>query len=154
MKHIIGIAMLSAGLAIGAIATPAAAQEEIVLACTPPAIRNLPMSRVTAAQRNAVIACIFRRTAAEMNAQAPVPMGDGDVLQSVVAGGTTIFYNYRLNVAAEDFPPGQRRALGEQTRANVCRSNMRETVGWGGRFGYNWFDRSGRLLHDIVVDRC
>ena len=125
-----------------------------MLACTPPAIRNLPLSRVTTAQRHAVIACIFRRTAAEMNAQAPIPMGNGDVLQSVVAGGTTVFYNYRLNVAAADFPAAERRALGERTRANVCQSNMRETVGWGGRFGYNWFDRSGALLHDIVVDRC
>jgi hypothetical protein len=148
------MAGLAAAFGLAATAGPAAAQEEAVLACTPPAIRNLPLSRVTAAQRSAVIACIFRRTAVEMNAQAPIPMGNGDVLQSVVAGGTTVFYNYRLNVAAEDFPAEERRALGERTRANVCQSNMRETVGWGGRFGYNWFDRSGRLLHDIVVDRC
>ena len=136
-------------------AAPALAQEDpIVLACTPPALRNMPMSRVSPAQRSAVIACIFRRLAADMNAQAPIPMGDGDVLQSVMSAGTTVFYNYRLNVEAEDFPPEERRALGERTRANVCSSNMRETVGWGGRFGYNWFDRSGRLLPDIVVDRC
>ena len=141
------------------LASPAAAQAQpapspIVLACVPPSQRNLPMSRVSAAQRRAIVVCVLRGMARELNAQTPVRMGE-DSLESVIAADATIYYNYRLNVTAETFPAAERSQLGERTRANVCAApDMRRTISMGGGFGYQWFNRSGRLLHQILVDRC
>lgn len=151
------IGRIVAAVALGLVAWPAPAQappSPIVLGCVPAGERELPMSRISAARRRAIVGCILRGMARELNAQTPVRMGE-DSLESVIAADATIHYNYRLNVTAETFPPAERNQLGARTRANVCAApDMRLTISMGGSFGYNWFDRSGRLLHQILVDRC
>ena len=138
-------------------AAPAFGQADVdpaVLACIPPALRDRRMSEVSAAQRRPVIACILRHSARTLNAQTPIRMGE-DVLESAIAADVTIYYNMVLAVTAAEFGAGDRQRLAERTRSNVCSApDMRRTIGYGGVFAYNWFDRERRLLHQLRVDRC
>lgn len=146
-----------AAMVLGLLAAPGASQPDTdpaILACVPPALRDLPISRVSASQRRPVVACLLRQSARQINEQAPIPMGD-DMLESAIVGDTTIYYNIRLDVTAAEFGAEQRRRLADRTHANVCAAaDMRSTIGLGGAFGYNWFDREHRLLHQTRVDRC
>jgi hypothetical protein len=154
MRLLLGIA-IGGGLMVAV--APAAAQpaeQTAEKACVPANLRNLPMSRVPAGQRHAVMACLLGYSARELNAQTPIRMGE-DVLESVIASGTTLQYNMRLNVTAEEFPAAERQRLAERTRSNVCSApDMRQTVILGGAFVYSWFDRNSRLLHQLRIDRC
>lgn len=158
-----GIAVAWIGVGIGAALAglvpswPASAQTsgDRLAKCVPPGMEKAPVSSSTPRQRIMILTCAQREVAREINSQTPIRVDDSTTLYATVAAGTTLIYNMRTTLRAEDVTPAFRAAQDEATRTNVCSlPDMRQLLSLGAAYEYLWWDQSGHFLHSVKIERC
>jgi hypothetical protein len=159
---IMAVALAPAGLAGSAGAAQNQAPDPInidsqqaVNACLTPAQQRLPVARMSAAQRQRILACVNAAAARQANAQLPVQIDSVTRLDRITTAGSLLTYHYTIARRAAELPAGVREAVERETRANVCRqANMVSTIRMGGVYGYRWVDPDGVLIHEMQVSSC
>ena len=148
--------MIAAGL-LGSLAPPSAAlAQEIDEGAVGAACGALEREAMAGRARLVdVVACANREAARQLNPQLPMRVDGMTTVESIAANGPELVYYVRLNVDAGAIGGEMRRNLADNTRNNVCgASDMRQTIGNGGRYRYVWSDRAGRSIHETLIDRC
>ena len=148
-------AVLAQAAAQNPLNIPMPTSEEI-MACVPVAYRQAgSMEEVPPAQRLAIVACSQALVSRHINAGAPYVIDAITTLQSTSASAARLQYNYRVDVDAGQVTADNRANIERSTRANVCaNADMVRTMVNGGSYRYVWTDRSGRLIHQILIERC
>lgn len=114
-----------------------------------------PLSAISPAQLRSMVACANGLVAANINSITPARVDPLTTLVSAEASGTTLQYNSRVDLEANAVSAEQRQAIEQSTRAYVCtQGDMVRTIGFGGAYRYVWNDRNGRLVHQVMIDRC
>lgn len=147
--------LLAVATQTGQLQVPEGASEKIAAECVAPADYDRPMDSFTPDEREAMIACAMRRSAALLNAQMPHRVDEITTLESVDAAGTMVIYNNRVDIDAGAVRAEHRAALEQATRQHVCQqADMVQTISFGGSYRYIWRDTRGALVHDLIVNRC
>ena len=156
-------ASLALALGSGAAAQPAGTTnpglrvdaEQMINRCIRPADRQRPFRSFTAAQRQRIVACLQAEAGRQLNLQLPASIDNVTRLVRVTTRGTELTYHYSLAVRRADLPAGVAGQLEASTRANVCaQPPMRQTMEYGGSYGYRWLDSAGLIVHQIHIAGC
>ena len=157
-KRLIVCAFLALSLsapAVGAAVQPSVDTDAAVAACATPEERQRAMASLPDARRLALLACLNRYAAEQINAQTPMRVDEMTTLVSVATVGTTVIYNQRVDADARDITPAMKASIEQAVRARACASeDMRNTISYGGVYAYNWVDRSGAFIHSFHIERC
>lgn len=126
-----------------------------VEACVPVDERDRSIDSMTIEERRAMIGCVFRQTAAQMNPQLPARVDEITIMERMSVSGATLTYHSRVEVDVAEVSRDGIAALEKATRAYVCNEqSMRSTIGMGGSYRYVWVDASGQPLHSALVEAC
>ncbi len=126
-----------------------------VTACLTPSQQRRPISDFSAEQRRRLVACIFADTSRQINAQLPVQVDELTRLDRTTTSGPLLTYHYRVARRRAELPDNVAELLEQGTRSNVCgQSNMVQTMGLGGIYGYRWIDSAGAPIHQLQISRC
>lgn len=129
--------------------------QALVRACLDPADANRPESSFSAEEKRAMVTCVNREAARQASAQLPLRVDEVTTITSIVADGTTVIYNIRVDTDAASMPAVARERIETAARASACsRADMRQTMGMGGAYTYVWSDRAGRTFLQFRIDGC
>ena len=129
--------------------------QALVRACLDPADVNRPESSFSAEEKRAMVTCVNREAARQANAQLPLRVDEVTTITSIVADGTAVIYNIRVDTDAASVPAVTRERIETAARASACaRADMRQTMAMGGAYTYVWSDRAGREYLRFRIDGC
>lgn len=149
----VAIALTSLGLAASSAAAQTVDEDQAVNACIAEEEREQPIA--DDAQLREIVACVNRESARQLNAQTPLRIDEGTILDSVEAVGLQLTYRVTIDVDGAEVTDGDRAAIIEATRASVCESDdIRQTMSHGGSYAYVWRDRAGRTVGETVIADC
>src|SRR5687768_6573155 len=129
-------------IAAGAWSQPAPLTEDetarIAAQCVEPALRELPMGELTAAQTRAIVACAMRNASVALNRQLPMRIDEITILESTTVEGTTLSYNGRIDLSASEIVADAAQRLEQGSRNYVCsQADMVQTMSFGGAYAYS-----------------
>jgi hypothetical protein len=106
-------------------------------------------------EQDAFIAATLKKTASELNSQAPIQVDEDTLMMSVFALQKTITFNMRLpRAAASDIDSNR---LAQEVRQNlnhtVCQSKAtRDLIDMGVEYIYLYYGNDGRLITRVVIN--
>lgn len=106
--------------------------------------------------QDAFIASTLKKTAGEMNAQAPLQVDEGTRMMSAVALQKTITFSMRLTKygSSEVDSTVVAQAARENLNRTVCRSKAtRDLIDLGVKYAYLYQGNDGKLIARVVIDR-
>jgi hypothetical protein len=129
--------------------------EKMANSCVRVEDRERPMTELSAAARNSILACVNRQAAESLNRQLPMQIDEMTILESVAAEGTLLTYSARITMTRAELPADAAELLGESTRRYVCgTTDMVETISYGGSYRYVWIDANGQPVHQLTILAC
>ena len=159
MRCITGLTFVGmmAGIGAAAAAQPAVNVDgdSITRICLTPSQRQRAMEDFAAAERMTIMTCLQREAARQLNTQLPRQLDEITVLHLVTSEGARLTYFAKLAVDAAKISADQRATLIQNTRNFVCsKADMRQTISYGGAYGYVWIDSNDVEIARTVVEGC
>jgi hypothetical protein len=129
--------------------------QSAVAACISPEDQLKSPQEVSAAKRQEIIGCVNAHMAEQIRPQLPVDVDHVTQLVDITSEGPMLTYHYRVSMKAGDLRPGVVEEIESQVRRTACaQPQMRQTIGFGGAYGYRWDDREGERIHSVRIDSC
>lgn len=107
-------------------------------------------------EQDAYIAATLKKTAGELNSQAPIQLDEDTRMMSVIALQKTMTFNVRLpNYSSSQVDPKRiEQAAKENLNHTVCRSKAtRDLIDVGVKYIYLYSGNDGKLITRVVIDK-
>ena len=102
-----------------------------------------------------MVSCLNAATARQINGQLPRQLDEYTRLDRISTEGPLLTYHYTIMRPTSALPARFGEQLEARQRRMVCaQPQARQTMEFGGAYGFRWVDNQGVLIRELRLDAC